>query len=94
MNKGLAAYAVEYSYQVENKQYRYNGNTLVITTSVERACELVKEHQPTARLHAVHKKSNGEVLFDKDQWGQHSLDGSAPSRSLVDWAYDQHQGSG
>jgi len=65
MNDDLAVYRVEYSYTGEDGRYRYNASLPVITSSVERACEIVKEHQSTARIHAVHKNSSGPILFDK-----------------------------
>jgi hypothetical protein len=56
-------WTVEFSAQSEQR-YRYNGYVTVLSITVVDACNLVLERWPDAAIHAVHRRSRGEVLVD------------------------------
>lgn len=59
----VCVWSVEFSSD-EGKSYRYNKYVTVITTTAQRAIVLVIEKHPTASIHALHKRSRGDLLVD------------------------------
>lgn len=50
----------------EKRKWRQNHILGVVSETLDRAIEIVREAHPDARIHAVHKKSpNNTVLVDK-----------------------------
>lgn len=59
----VCVWSVEFSSQSEQR-YRYNGHVTVISTSAQRALEQVMAAHPDAVIHALHKRSRGELIVD------------------------------
>lgn len=50
----------------DGKNWWGNHNISVFAMTAERAIEVIKEEHPGAEIHQVNRKSQGEVLFDKE----------------------------
>lgn len=59
----VCVWSVEFSSQAESR-YRYNGHVTVISTSAQAALYQVMVRHPDAVIHALHKRSRGELIVD------------------------------
>lgn len=61
----ISVWSVEFSTD-EGKNYRYNKHVTVIATTAQRSMEIVMGRHPTATIHALHKRSRGDMYVDPD----------------------------
>jgi hypothetical protein len=59
----ISVWSVEFS-TVENQRYRANRYVTVISTTAQRAIEIVMEKHSNAVIHAINKRSRGDLYVD------------------------------
>lgn len=57
----VVVWSVEFSSQSESK-YRWNGYVTVVSDTIQRAIALLFSKYPDAVIHAIHKRSRGELI--------------------------------